>query len=272
MTSSDEDYLLGSQDLELARLGFQHRVWARYAFAQWERAGFGPGQTLLDLGCGPGFATVDLAHLVGPAGRVIAVDGSKRFVGHLEATCAALGLAQVETRLGDVHGLDLPAASVDGAYARWVLCFVRDPESVIRRVARALRPGAALAILDYFNYLAVTLAPRSEVFDRVVRAVFESWRGHNGDLDVMSRVPQLLTGAGLRVAEVRPIVRVARPGSALWEWPGGFFRGFVPKLVEEGYLTAGDQQAFEAEWRRRSGDRTTFLSTPPMLEVIGVKD
>lgn len=272
MTANEQEYLLGSQDVELARLGFQHRVWAECTFAQWERAGFGPGQTLLDLGCGPGFAAVDLASLVGTSGRVIAVDGSRRFVDHLVALSAALGMTQVETRLADVQELDLPAESLDGAYARWLLCFVRDPEAVIAAVARALRPGAALAIMDYFNYLAVTLAPRSEVFDRIVRAVFESWRGHDGDLDVMSRVPGLLMRAGLRVADVRPIARIARPGSALWEWPGSFFRGFVPKLVEEGFLAAGDQRAFEEEWQRRSQDPTTFLSTPPMLQVIGVKD
>ena len=271
MTLDDGDYLLGSHDAELARLAFQHRVWARYAYAQWERAGFGPDQTILDLGCGPGFATVDLAGWVGSGGRVIAWDGSQRFLQHTTALCAALGLSHVETRLADVHALDLPPGSLDGAYARWLLCFVRDPQAVVAAVARALKPGGALAIVDYFNYLAVTLAPRSAVFDRVVRAVFESWRSHGGDLDIMSRSPELLLGAGLKVADVRPIVRVARPGSALWKWPATFFTGFVPKLVEDGFLSQDDQRAFQREWDRRSKDPATFLSTPPMLEVIGVK-
>ena len=60
------EYVLGTNDEELMRLGFQHRVWGEQAFALWERAGFAPGQTIVDVGCGPGFATLDLARLTNP--------------------------------------------------------------------------------------------------------------------------------------------------------------------------------------------------------------
>lgn len=60
------EYVLGTDDAELARLGFQHQVWARVTVAAWEHAGFHRGATLLDVGCGPGYATFDLASLVGP--------------------------------------------------------------------------------------------------------------------------------------------------------------------------------------------------------------
>lgn len=87
MTTHDErEYVLGTNDEELTRLGFQHRVWGEHAFALWNRAGFAPGQTILDAGCGPGFATLDLARLVGPRGRIIAVDHSARFLDHLNCS------------------------------------------------------------------------------------------------------------------------------------------------------------------------------------------
>ena len=60
-----DDYLLGSDTDELVRLVFQHRVWADKAVALWRRAGFGYSTTILDLGCGPGYSSIDLAHLVG---------------------------------------------------------------------------------------------------------------------------------------------------------------------------------------------------------------
>jgi ubiquinone/menaquinone biosynthesis C-methylase UbiE len=269
--ASEREYVLGTNAEELVRLGFQHRAWAQYAFALWEEAGFSAGKTILDVGCGPGFGTIDLARIVGPAGRVIAIDASDRFLEYLRGQLAAQSLAQVETRLGDVENLDLPPGSIDGAYARWVLCFVKNPSAVVSAVAKALRPGAAFAIQDYFNYAAITLAPRSEIFSRVVRAVIASWIGHGGDPDLVGRLPALMQENGLELRLIRPIMRAARPSSLLWEWPGSFFRNFVPALVRDGYLTRDDHDAFEREWARRSQDPTTFFCTPPVFDVLAVK-
>jgi len=269
--SKEKAYLLGTQDDETRRLGFQHRVWAEYAFAIWERASFGPGQTIVDLGCGPGFASMDLASLVGPNGRIIALDESKRFISQLDTTRKLLGLDQIETRVGDVQKIELPPAGIDGAYARWVLCFVRNPEAVVARVAKALKPGGALAVMDYYNYPAFTFAPRSAALDRVARAVVESWKSHDGDLDIMLQVPELMSRHGLTVVDVKPIVRIARPGTALWDWPASFFRTYLQVLVEGGFLSTDDRKAFEEEWKSRSENPDSILSTPPMLEVIGRK-
>ena len=271
VATPEREYVLGTHDAELVRLGFQHRVWSAQAFACWERAGFGPRQTLLDVGCGPGYAALDLAQLVGPGGRVIAVDVSARFIDYFKTQLTSAGATNIEARLVDVEHLDLPAASIDGAYARSVLCFVADPEAVIAGVARALKPGAVFAVQDYHNYHALTLAPRSPIFDRVVEAVDASWRQRGGDPDIAGRLPAIMARHGLAVREITPITRVARPGSALWNWPATFFVNYVPILVEMGLLSADDQRVFESEWSARSKDPHTFLVTPPMYDIIAVK-
>ena len=272
MASPDEqEYLLGTNDEELTRLGFQHRVWAESTFGLWERAGFAPGQTILDVGCGPGYATFDLASLVGPEGRIVAVDESPRFLDFLNAQCKLRGVMHIDVRHGDVQRLDIPEQSVDGAYARWVLCYVKDPEAVVAGVARALRRGGSFAVLDYFNYCGFTHGPRSAALDRVARAVEESVRARGGDLDMMGHLPAIMARCGLSVQEIKPVVRVARPGSALWQWPITFFRNFLPILVEGGFLTSDEARAFEDDWEDRSNDPSTFLCTPPMLEMIGLK-
>ncbi len=272
MNGSDrQEYLLGADDEELSRLDRQHRVWAKSAFALWERAGFGPGQTILDVGCGPGLATFDLAGIVEPGGRVIGVDESERFLSYLRTQQRAHGIANVEVLRADVQRLNLRDGSIDGAYARWLLCFAREPAAVVEGVARALRPGGSFAVMDYFNYHAFTLSPRSAALDRVVHAVFDSWRSHGGDLDIMLDVPAMMARCGLTVVDVKPVVCIAKPGSALWNWPRAFFRNYLPSLVEGGFLTPEEKQAFEVDWEERSHDPTTFLCTPPMLEVIGVK-
>ena len=57
----DGDYLLGTHDDEIARLALQHRVWRPRVLDAWRRAGIGPGDRVIDIGAGPGFASLDLA-------------------------------------------------------------------------------------------------------------------------------------------------------------------------------------------------------------------
>ena len=267
----EQEYVLGTNDAELHRLGFQHQVWSGPTAASWEHAGFRPGARLLDVGCGPGYATFDLASLVGPTGHVLGVDVSQRFVSHLQAEARRRGVAHVEARVGDLEQLDLPPASVDGAFARWVLCFVRDPATIIDRVARTLRPGGAFVVLDYCHYEAFAVAPRGAGIVRGVQEVSRSFRAAGGNPDVGQDVPALMRRAGLVVETIAPIVRLARPGSALWEWPWTFFQNFLPTLVQSGALTEDERLAFVREWEARSVDPDAFLLTPPMLEVVGRK-
>ncbi|MGD2110489.1 MAG: methyltransferase domain-containing protein [Phycisphaerae bacterium] len=269
--STERDYLLGTDDDELERLGFQHRVWAQETSALWNRAGFKPGQTILDLGCGPGYATLDLARLVGATGRIIGVDASARYLQHLETKRKSDGLNHVETHRCDVHELDLPAESFDGAYARWLFCFVKDPARVVSAVASALRPGGVFAVTDYFNYKAFTLAPRNAAVDRVVEAVQESWRAHDGDLDIMLKLPNVMAACGMRVTHVTPIVRAVKPGSAAWHWVRTFFDNYLPSMVRGGFITEAEREAFDSAWEKGAQDATTRLFTPPMLDVVAYK-
>jgi SAM-dependent methyltransferase len=269
--SEEREYLLGTDDDELARLGFQHQVWAGETVRAWERAGFAPGQALLDVGCGPGHAALDLARLVGPRGRVHGVDASERFVGHLRARAAAVGARNVTARVADLVADEFPEAEFDGAYARWVLCFVRDPAAVVRQVARALKPGAAFVVWDYLKYSGVAMCPDDPAFDRVFGAMVESWRATGGDGDVGRRVPRMMVDAGLEVVHVEPVIRAARPGSALWQWPRTFYGNFLPVLVRGGFITQADADAFHARWAERERDPAAFLSTPPQVSVIGIK-
>jgi SAM-dependent methyltransferase len=271
VSAQEREYVLGTGDAELARLGFQHQVWAAPTAAAWERAGFGPGQRILDVGCGPGYATFDLANLVGPGGRVVAVDVSERFVGYLDAERRRRGVEQIETRAEDLETLSVPESSVDGAFARWVLCFVRDPRGVVERVARSLRPGGAFTVMDYCHYQSFTVAPRSAAIERVVGAVAQSFRRHGGNPDVGLDVPAFMRQAGLEVRTLRPLVRVARPGSALWEWPATFFANYLPALVRMGEITDGERRAFERDWEDRTRSPDAFLLSPPMVEVVGVR-
>jgi ubiquinone/menaquinone biosynthesis C-methylase UbiE len=246
-------------------------VWAREAAAAWERGGFGPGSRLLDLGCGPGYATLDLARLVGATGRVHGVDVSARFVAHLQQRAAALGVTNVAAEVQDAEALDLPAEHFDGAYARWVLTFLRRPEAVVSGAARALKRGGRLVIHDYSKYDAVQLAPEHPAFTRVIEVITRSWYDGGGDPSVGARIPRMMADAGLEVVSVTPLARIARPGDALWQWPRTFFDNYLPGLVAGGHLAREEMDAFDAAWAERAADPASYFATPPMVEVVGVK-
>src|SRR5262249_59163028 len=80
-----EAYFLGDDVSELRRLEFQAAAWRGVTLALCRTAGMGPGARVVDLGCGPGFLTIDLASIVGETGHVIAVDRSTTFLSALPA-------------------------------------------------------------------------------------------------------------------------------------------------------------------------------------------
>ena len=267
-----EAYVLGTHDEELERLGWQHRVWADAAIAHWQRAGFVPGQTILDVGCGPGFGSKDLAELLGTAGRVIGIDASARYVGFVNEVIADdPNTAPIEAHQGDVQQLDLPEASVDGAYARWVLSFTPEPMRVVEGIARALRPGGRFAVQDYAGWSGLFWGPRSETLGLLRRAVTGAYESVGADSDIGRKLPGMMHASGFDVLEIRPLQRTARPGDALWHWPTRFFKLFLPRVVEMGFMTQGEFEAWCDEWDSLTRDEGAFFFTPPQVEIIGVK-
>lgn len=274
MSAPDQkEYVLGTGNDELERLGLQNRLWADATHALWKVAGIGPGQRVLDIGCGPGYAAFDLANFVQGKGRVVGIDESAAFTGFVTAQAKARGLPQVTARIGDAQDL---AASLTGeapfdlAYARWVLCFVPHPDRVVQGAAEALRKGGRFVVQDYFNYTAMTMGPRRASYAKVVEATARSWRAHGGDPDVVARLPRLLRDAGMKVIHLAQQQRVARPGESMWNWVDSWWTTYVPKLVTMGELTQQDAAAFFADWRTMDAE-VDFAVLPTVWEVVAEK-
>ncbi|MDX2116023.1 MAG: methyltransferase domain-containing protein [Planctomycetota bacterium] len=269
--SSIKEYVLGTDAAETQRLELQHRLWSDLAHQTWKNARIGPGATVLDIGCGPGFATIELAQLVGPAGRVVAVDESETFIDYLRDLARARGLSNIETHVCDVQklpALNLRPSSFDLTYARWVLCFVPDPAAVVRGAAELLKPGGRFSVNDYFNYESMTLAPRNPAFSRAILAVGKSWRDRGGDCDIVGRLSRICSSAGLLRTALRVEQRLATPGDSMWFWPDSFWKNYVPRLVQSGHLTTAESDDFHAAWRAASADPDAFMMLPPVFEFI----
>lgn len=271
MGGSGKGYHLGATEQELARLGFQHQVWQQVTQRLWALAGFGPGQVLLDLGCGPGYTTLELARLAGKGGRVHAVDEASRFTEYLGACLAAGNVSNVTVEQADVHALSLDDASADGAFARWLLCFVENPHRVCKEVARVLKPGGRFVIWDYFNYRAVGVFPERAAIQRLFDGYYGSALKHGGSYDIGQHLPAMLVDCGFEMSHLEPINRVARPGSKTWAWVSEFNRGYLPKLVESELMTTEQADEFRLAWAEAEADPATFFFTPPMLGIVARK-
>jgi len=106
------------------------------------------GMTALDLGCGLGFSTIDLARLVGPSGKVLAVDLQPRMLSGLARRARRAGLAdRIETRLCQPDDLGLSEA-VDFAVAFNVVHETPDQTALLIQVSRVLKPGASFLIAE----------------------------------------------------------------------------------------------------------------------------
>ena len=265
-------YPFGYSDEELQRLGAQHRVWRDENRRLLSRAGFGQGDTLVDLGCGPGLTTLDLARRVGPTGRIIAVDrDGQRSIPRLRDAAEAAGLGNVEGRVADLEHFDLPPESVDGVYGRWVLMYLpeREARALATRIAKWLRPGGACALAEFCNFRQICIYPPVEHLGLIAEALMRVAAGERGgNPEIGCVLPGVLDEAGLDV-ELAVATKAIRPDTEDWRWPDTLFRQLLPMLVEKGHLGGRTQNDFMAEWEDRSRDPSAVFFSSPVLEVIG---
>ena len=268
---TDKDYILGTHDEEIQRLGLQHRVWRPRVTDAWRRAGFTAGQKLIDVGCGPGWATVDLADIVGPSGHVSAIDRSRRFLDVLEATARDRNLKHIETFELDLDGGKLPVKGADGAWVRWVFAFLRDPKHLLEQIAGALRPGGVLVTHEYIDYSSWRFAPRVPETEEFVEAVMRAWRADGGEPDVGLSLPTWLPQVGFEIKELRPLVDIAPRSNYMWEWPKAFVASGVRRLVDLGQLTPERGRAVTEAFARAEASPGTLVITPLVVEIIATK-
>ncbi|MEV4704968.1 methyltransferase domain-containing protein [Actinoplanes sp. NPDC049316] len=133
------------------------------------------GATVLDVGCGPGTITADLATRITP-GRITALEMTEDALDLARTEIAGRGLTNVTFAVGDVHALEFPNDTFDVVHAHQVLQHVADPVQALREMRRVTRPGGVIAVRDS-DYAAFTwfpelpeLAEWLDLYQRIARA------------------------------------------------------------------------------------------------------
>jgi ubiquinone/menaquinone biosynthesis C-methylase UbiE len=159
-----------------------------------------PGLSVLDAGCGPGTDLPAAAELVGPTGRVVAIDHDAAMVDAARQRCA--GRPQVEVLYGDLLSLPLPDRDVDRARADRVLQHVPDPALAVRELARVVRPGGLVALADPDWETLVVDAP--DAAGLATSRAFTRWTCDHvvRNASIGRGLARLADGAGLQVRSV----------------------------------------------------------------------
>jgi SAM-dependent methyltransferase len=269
--SNRTDYILGTDAEELERLNFQHRVWSKDAFALWERAGLGRGQRILDLGCGPGFASFDLATIAGPGGKVVGLDLSTKYIAHARSQARAMGLANVEFVEAPFTDMDFEPRSFDAIYSRWAFAWINNVEEVVRQACTFLKTGGVFLSQEYLQWGTFRIVPERPEVQRIIDACRESWRAMDSEIDIAPSLPPILRRSGFEVSHTASIAQLSAPGQMVWQWPASFLKIYSLKLIDMGLLTPSERKAFLDVWPQVERDRDTMLVAPLMMEILARK-
>jgi arsenite methyltransferase len=159
------------------------------------RLDLGPGERVIDIGCGPGFLTQPMADAVGDGGCVLGIDVSEPALALARRRCSH---AWVEFRLDDVQDLKEPADSFDVVTCVQVLEYVPDVEQAIAEIRRVLRPGGRGVIIatDWGTGIWHTHDPER------MRRILRVWEQHSGDPRQPRTLGRRLRDAGLDVTRI----------------------------------------------------------------------
>ncbi|WP_080586162.1 methyltransferase domain-containing protein [Bradyrhizobium elkanii] len=237
MTSMNPDsYLLGQSSAEVERLKRQIVMLASDSDAQLDRIGIKNGESVVDLGCGPGGVLHLLAERVGANGKVLGIDRSSQFVQLARRFIGDRGLPQVEVREGDAYDTGLPKASFDGAHMRLLLVNVPEPERIVRELVSLVRPGGWIASFEA-DYVAHCLDPPPPAWARLLDAYAAYARAQGIDLSVGRHLHRLFRDAGVVDIQVDATINVFPASHERRTFPCGLIGNVRDRVVEGGFIS-----------------------------------
>jgi len=211
-----------------------------------------PGMNLLDVGCGPGTITLDLAARVAP-GRVVGIDREPAVITEAVGLLPGGDSANVEFRTADVYSLDFEDESFDVVHAHQVLQHLTDPVAALVEMRRVLRPGGILGVREG-DYGGFVWAPSHRLLDRWMDLYHQVCSRNRAEADAGRH----LLGWGQAAAFTD-----IKPSSSTWTfadahdrtWWGELWAervlksSFAEQAVEYGLTTSEELLSISRAWR-----------------------
>ncbi|MEB4207839.1 methyltransferase domain-containing protein [Mycobacterium sp. 94-17] len=224
-----------------------------------------PGLSVLDVGCGPGTITADLAARVAP-GSVTAVDQVADVLDVARGEAGARGLSNVSFATADVHHLDFPDGTFDVVHAHQVLQHVADPVAALREMRRVRTPDGIVAArdADYAGFIWYPELPALDLWRELYRRVT---RVNGGEPDAGRRLLSWARQAGFDdVTPTGSLWCYATPATR--DWWGGMWADRIlhstvaHDLVSHDLTTSAQLEEISAAWREWAAAPDGWIAIP----------
>ena len=222
-----------------------------------------PNMRILDIGCGPGTITADLAERV-PEGRVVGIDSEPAVIGRARTLAGERGLANIQFTTGDVYELGYPDGSFSVVHAHQVLQHLGDPVLAIREMARVCEPGGYIAARDA-DYGGMGWYPRLPGLDEWISLYRRVARANGGDPDAGRRLHSWAREAGLtEITASASIWYYDTPQDRQWWgelWADRTVASsYATTAVEGGHATEADLRRIADAWRTWAAHQDAWFS------------
>ncbi len=247
------------------RLRMLSRIQRQATLNLLERAGIRRGMACLDVGCGGGDVSFDLARLVGADGRVVAVDFDEVKIGMARNEATDLQLTNIEFAVVDIGESDLPAG-FDLVFARFVLSHLRNPERALKKMWKALRPGGVAVITDT-DFSGYFSEPDSPALKRHVDLYTKTLARRGEDANLGPRLPALLAQSGFEAIRMSVVQHAGTEGEVKLITPMTMeYSGDA--IIAEGLASPAEVEKITAELYEFARDPNTVLSGPRLIETL----
>jgi SAM-dependent methyltransferase len=250
------------------RLRILARVMRPTTSALLDRLDLRDGQRCVDIGCGSGDVTFELARRVAPSGTALGTDIDETKIALAREEVRARGVTNVEFRLADTRE-QIDTTQFDVVYARFLLTHLPDPAAAAAAFYARVKPGGLLVVEDidckgHFTY------PESSAFQRYNELYCAVVRRRGGDPFIGPRLPVLLTQAGFSDVSMSIVQPAGMQGEAKLMNPITM-ENIADAVVTEGLATREETEQLARDLYAFAADPMTVAGVPRVVQVWGTR-
>ncbi len=261
---SSEDYVIRGGVEGRERLRILSRVLQPFTLRLFDQVGIQPGMSCLDLGCGGGDVTFDLATVVGPSGNVLGIDMDATKIELAKKEAAERNLSNVEFRTQNILESQIEGA-FDAVYTRFLLTHLSNPVEILGAIKEYLKPGG-LIIVEDIDFRGHFSFPVNEAFNDYVQLYSQVSIESGGDPFIGPKLPGMLTDIGFEKIQMN----VVQPAGIKGEVK--LIAAITMENIADAILIAGlsspeEIKSIVEELYAIANDATTVVSMPRIVQV-----
>ncbi|MBY8977553.1 methyltransferase domain-containing protein [Rhodobacteraceae bacterium NNCM2] len=263
------NYVIRGGEAGRERLRLLSRILQPQTASLLGHVGLAPGMKCLDIGCGGGDVTVEIARVAGPGGLVVGCDLDAPQLDIARREAAALGLTNIRFEQADAMVPDEPDQAYDLVFARMILCHVPHPARVLDSMIGHVRPGGTVVAED-IDFRGHFTSPDCPELTEYMAIVYRIMRNRGGEPDLGPALPPMLKAHGLRDVGMR-VAQVAAMTGESKLIHAVTMEAVADVAIADGLTTAAEAARIASALYRFAERDDTVMSLPRYIQTWGTK-